>query len=111
VDFEIQTPTPKSKNQTVEEPGSPFEIVVSGADTVWNLHLITASADVIDSTDAPPQDLTVTFVSHSDTVWNSDWPAIPSDVIDSTDVLPQTLFEAFVSMGEALWNINLEESF
>jgi uncharacterized membrane protein YgcG len=108
-DFEIQNPTPKSKNQTIEESGSPFEIIVSGADTVWNLNLTTASADVKDSTDAPPQDLAEVFVSHADIAWNLDCPTVSLDIIDSTDAPPQVLPEAFISGSETTKNINLEK--
>jgi len=111
IDFEIQEPTPKSKNQAIEEPSPPFEIAVSGADTVWNLHLITASEDVRDSTDSPPQDLAEAFVSHADTVWNLDYPTISLDVIDSTDAPPQILPQVYVSEGESTFWSRLEKQF
>lgn len=49
------------------------EIVVIDADSVWDPDLTSASSDVTDSTDTPPQNLIKrAFVSHADTVWNID---------------------------------------
>ena len=48
------------------------QIVVSGADSIWNLELTPVSPDVIDSTDAPEENLiTEAFVSHADSIWTT----------------------------------------
>ncbi len=85
------------------------EIVITDADTIWTPDLITASQDVIDSSDAPPQNLPTAFVSQTDSVWNQDLISASSDVIDSTDAPPQNLSEAFISHADSSWNVGLEK--
>jgi hypothetical protein len=110
IDFDIQSPTPKAKDESIEESTSSFEIVISEADTVWNLNLDTASSDIIDSTDALSQNLDVVFVSHEDASWSLDFTVAVAEVLDSSDAPLQTLFEAFVSMGDVVWNVDLEDN-
>ncbi len=104
-DFEIQDPTPK--NKAIIEPLPSFDIVIENAGAVWNLSLNTADSDVLNSTDAPPQNLQMAFVSNGDTVWGLDSLEISSDVIDSTDALFQNLLEVFVSFAETFWKFDL----
>jgi len=48
------------------------QVVISGADSIWNLELTPVSPDVIDSTDAPEENLiTDAFVSHADSIWTT----------------------------------------
>ncbi len=86
---------------------SAAEIIIEDADTVWSPNLITASNDVIDSTDAPVQTLLDVFVSHADTVWSPDLITASSDVVDSTDAPMQSLSDVFVSFADTVWNPSL----
>ncbi len=82
------------------------DAVVSDADSVWSQDLIKASSDVIDSTDAPSQNLNeFAVVSHGDCVWSQDLIKASSDVIDSMDAPSQNLIEyAVVSHGDCVWS-------
>jgi len=88
------------------------QIVVSGADSVWNLELTPVSPDVIDSTDAPEENLiTEAFVSHADSVLNLDLTLPSPDVLDSGDTPSENLItEAFVSHADSIWTTGLEKT-
>jgi hypothetical protein len=88
------------------------EIIITDADSVWGLDLISASEDVIDSTDALVQDLLDwVFASHADNIWNIELISAPPDAIDSTDVPTEFLIKgAFVSHGDSVLNIGLEKT-
>jgi len=88
------------------------QIVVSGADSVWNLELTPVSPDVIDSTDAPEENLiTEAFVSHADSVLNLDLTSPSPDVLDSADAPSENLItEAFVAHADSIWTTGLEKT-
>jgi len=86
------------------------EIIITNADTIWNPDLTKASPDVIDSTDAPPQNLSEAAISQADSVWSSDLILVSSDIIDSTDAPPQILPEAYISHADTVWTFGLEKS-
>jgi len=85
------------------------EINVTDADSVWSPNLTTASSEVIDSTDAPSENLiTWAFVSHADSVWKPELATPSPDVINSTDALPENLITwAFVSHADTVWGTEL----
>jgi hypothetical protein len=85
------------------------EIIIENADSIWDSDLNVASSDVIDSTDAIPENrITFAFVSHADSIWNSDLIPATSDVTDSSDASPQTSIEfAFISHADSVWNTEL----
>jgi len=87
------------------------QVVISGADSIWNLELTPVSPDVIDSTDAPEENLiTEAFVAHADSVLNLDLTLPSSDVLDSSDAPSENLItDAFVSHADSIWTTGLEK--
>ena len=86
---------------------SPNEIIIEDVETIWGPDLTTASNDVIDSTDAPSQNLSEASVSNADTFWSPDLITASSDITDSTDAPFPNLFEVCVSHADSVWNVNL----
>lgn len=86
------------------------ELSISGADSILNLESNPASNDVVDSSDASPQNLIAfAFVSQADSVWNFDLTLDSQDIIDSNDSPPENIItEAFVSHADAVFSTKLE---
>jgi len=111
LDFELQTPTPGTENQSIENPPSPpenLEIVIENAESVLSFVFGDNSSDIEDPTDALSQSLEEAYISHTDSSFALGL-TVSSDVIDPHDAPSQNILEAYISYGESSWSSFLME--
>jgi len=85
-------------------------ITVENADTIWNSSVNLVSDDVINSSDAPPQNVSLIYLKDVDTIWNTSIIPASEDIINPDEAQPQNITTIFVKDVDTVWKQDLIQS-